>query len=445
MVAAPAVAGVVAAAVAAAINAVFARRLLFSLALAAASFCLPACGQEPDSLSITLNSGETLVLPRSRTNSLFAVGLKCLKKGNYQKALQCFEASIAADKRNGYAYYYSALCLAKLGDRTRSLSYLNHTARNFAGSDAGSAAARTLKEIGTQQANYSALSSWSGRGSLPKETWIPFTKEGSSMLVDGIINGAPVKMIFDTGAESCIFSLKNVKQLGLPTPHGKPSTLVVGVGKDEPIPAWIVRVNLKVGRIEKNDFPVMVADMPVRHPLLGQQFFNDFAYTVDNSAGTIAFKRRQDGMADGKKPVQPPMTVNSSGKYVYSVPFRKDGQALLVTCDVNGRKTEMVFDTGAELTLFSEKRATALALEVDRRRQVAIGGVAGATSANVAIVRRLKLGPVERIDMPVLVTCKVSTREIDGGEKGIALLGQDFFSGWHYKIDEHLGTISFIR
>ncbi len=435
----------VAAAAAAVINVVFARRQLYIAALVAASFCLPASGQEPNSLSVTLNSGETLVLPRSRTNSLFAVGLKCVKEGNYQKALQCFEASIAADKRNAYAYYYSALCLAKLGDRTRSLSYLNHTARNFAGSDAGNAAARTLKEIGTQQANYSALSSWSGRGSLPKETWIPFAVEGSSMVVDGIVNGAPVKMIFDTGAEACIFSLKNVKQFGLPAPHGKPSTLVVGVGKDEPIPAWIVRVNLKVGRIEKNDFPVMVADMPVRHPLLGQQFFNDFAYTVDNTAGTIAFKRRQDGRTEAKKPVQPPMTVNSSGKYVYSVPFRKDGQALLVTCDVNGRKTEMVFDTGAELTLFSEKRATALALEVDRRRQVAIGGVAGATSASVAVVRRLKLGPVERIDMPVLVTSKVSTREVDGGEKGIALLGQDFFSGWHYKIDEHQGTINFIR
>lgn len=438
-------AGAVAAAAAAVINAVFSRRQFYFAALLAASFYLPASAQSPNSLSVTLNTGETLVLPRSRTNSLFAVGLKCVKEGNYQKALQCFEAAIAADKRNAYAYYYSALCLAKLGDRARSLAYLQLTSRNFAGSDAGRAAARTLKEIGTQNANYSARSSWSGRGNLPKETWIPFTVEGSSMVVDGIVNGVPVKMIFDTGAESCIFSLKHLKQFGLSTPQGKPSTLVVGVGKDEPIPAWIVRVNLKVGRIEKYDFPVMVADMPVRHPLLGQQFFNDFAYSVDNTAATISFKSRTEGHSDGKKPVQPAMTVNNSGKYVYSVPFRKDGQALLVTCDVNGRKTEMVFDTGAELTLFSEKRATALALEVDRRRQVAIGGVAGATSANVAVVRRLKLGPVERIDMPVLVTGKVSTRDVDGGEKGIALLGQDFFSGWHYKIDERLGTISFIR
>jgi predicted aspartyl protease len=114
------------------------------------------------------------------------------------------------------------------------------------------------------------------------------------MMVTGTVNGADVKMIFDTGAESCVFTPATLRRLGIAVPTGAPDTQIMGVGKSTSIPAWIIRVNLKVGRMQKDNFPITVADMPVLHPLLGQQFFKDFTYSVDSSNSTISFVHRKD-------------------------------------------------------------------------------------------------------------------------------------------------------
>ncbi|MBK9619809.1 MAG: retroviral-like aspartic protease family protein [Candidatus Obscuribacter sp.] len=382
---------------------------------------------------------EIPAIPGEYATPYVMAGLQQLKAEMYKESLAYFEGAIKQDRANSYAYYLSAVALAKMADRERCNAYLNLTVKYFPRTEPGRCAKQLLASFKSLADREQARTGWAGVGSLPKETWIPYTRSGNAMMVTGTVNGADVKMIFDTGAESCVFTPATLRRLGIAVPTGAPDTQIMGVGKSTSIPAWIIRVNLKVGRMQKDNFPITVADMPVLHPLLGQQFFKDFTYSVDSSNSTISFVHKKDSGASiaTVQPAAPPLTVNSSGKYVYTVPFKKQGDSTMVSVVVNGKPAQMVFDTGAYKTLFSESLARDLNINVVRRRSEVLSGVGGTIAADLAVLSSIKLGAIVKNGMSVIVTDKI--------DRDCSLLGQDFLQGWHYDIDNQAQVIRFTK
>lgn len=384
-------------------------------------------------------ASQKIVLPRTRTNALLEVGIKCLKESKYEKALECFQASLKHDPGNAYAYYFSAICYRELGDKERALSYLRLTASRFPSEEVGKLARTTLSEVSRLTAANQAAIVWPGTGSLPRETWVPFRRQGSGMYVEGSVDGHACSLLVDTGAELCFLPLRILKRLGLSAPTGKPNSLLYGVGGADALPAWVFKGRLKVGSIEKSNFPIMVADVGVNTAILGQQFFEGYVYRIDTAGNAIVLARKEQpaNSAASKAPVAAAsMVVDKSGRYVYQVPFKRSGRSFIVAVQVNGRTLDFVFDTGAEVSLINATMAKQLGLSVQQVSGAVMSGVVGSTPVGVSQVD-LKLGPIERSAMPVAIT--------DAVQSGTCLLGRDFLGDWHFEIDESQGLIKFTR
>lgn len=373
-------------------------------------------------------------IPPEKLTPYFKSGIACMDAKDHRRALEYFQAAMKEDAANSYSYYFAALCENQLGRTDRSIAYLRYTAKYFPSSQVGQAAKALLSDVDNAEREHNALTAWGGQGNLPKETWIPFNRVGNSMVVNGQVNNKPCQMIFDTGAESCVFPISSLPALSLSVPRIPPNTSIMGVGKAEELPAWYMRVNLKVGQIEKRNFPIIVAAMPVDTPLLGQTFFQDFTYSIDPSGGAISFKRKD---AQVKLAASPAFTVDQKGQYVYNVPFRRQGKSIMVKVEVNGKKAEMVFDTGAESTLFNRSQSRDLGINIVPGVNAKLKGVSGSVNAEIGVIRSIKFGPIDRQNISVAVTDKMV--------EGVSLLGQDFVEGWQYDIDNANDLIKFTR
>lgn len=106
---------------------------------------------------------------------------------------------------------------------------------------------------------------------------IPFTREtGSYMFLTGEINGKPCKMCFDTGADEFCMNSKDCTKYGVEL-NGKHT----------------VARRIKIGPIDNYDVPVRIIDSDnMTHPLVGQSFYKNYQYTIDNDKMVINLIRR---------------------------------------------------------------------------------------------------------------------------------------------------------
>lgn len=122
---------------------------------------------------------------------------------------------------------------------------------------------------------------------------VPFTRSrGGSLYVDALVNGKPYKMIFDTGAHSTVFTLGDFKSMGLSLPADAEEGQVNGIGGSSR--AWHFNLrSLKVGPLAAENVPISVSDSPeAGHPLLGQTFFGNLKYAIDNEKNVIYFSEQ---------------------------------------------------------------------------------------------------------------------------------------------------------
>lgn len=212
---------------------------------------------------------------------------------------------------------------------------------------------------------------------LPRETFVPFRKQANLMLVDGYINGRNATMIFDTGASGCLFSMQHLKALGIQMPPDLPTIAVWGVGNREQTKAWTMLVDLKLGGIERRQFPVHINDSPINYPLLGMDFLNGMEYTINNDDKIIQFKRSlEDTNLISKVPMkndresllrsilsltyEAHAKVDSTCHYVYTLPFVELGQEIVVMVNINGKNCPMLLDTGTNICVFSSAQVRKL-------------------------------------------------------------------------------------
>ncbi len=406
-------------------------------------------------------------------------GMQMMQARQYARAVASFEQALRENPRDQNSYYCLGTCYYNMKDLNNAKSYYLSAVQISANSPTGLAAKQALKGL-EQQAQKSganpvrtisnttstqsrsvssgttsntATNSTAGTGtmrrsratqeedeptgdisSLPTNTRVRFYRRGSDHLfVDAYVNNRSIPVIFDTGAESCAFGFNHLAQLGIPNPTTKPTGMAIGVGSAGAQPTWTVRTTVKIGNIERKNFPITVQKNLPTDPLLGQNFFKAFHYTVETDSnpetGAIHFTR-SGGQSAG--------SIYKQRESNAEVPFTREGREMVVSVLINGKPTQMYFDTGAAGVVLSKSIAKAINLPIpDDAEEGYRGGVSGDTKSLNFPVRSIKMGPIEKTNF------QVSVIEELGVKKG--LLGQSFFGDWRYTIDTTNNVIKFKR
>lgn len=121
---------------------------------------------------------------------------------------------------------------------------------------------------------------------------VPFTRQGNLVVVQVEINGRRVPMVLDTGADKTQFTKEQLAQAAITIPQDVTVGAMNGVGGQTTSVMFPVS-RVKMGPIDKSNFPITVvqqAHMP--YPLLGQDFFGDYRYSIDTVNNAIKFQGR---------------------------------------------------------------------------------------------------------------------------------------------------------
>lgn len=254
---------------------------------------------------LLLSTVSTLSLPAQAAPDAFALGVKQFAAKTYPAAAANFKKAIATNPKNDSARYYYALSLhynkeipaaikayaelirmmpdsngasyaraalakldaALLSSLPPSRMVQQQYSQPFAGGGSGSQSS-TIQQI-VQSQSRQGSSRNNSDDKLPDDCRVYYTLENNSFVLDVYINGRPMKMIFDTGAEICAFGKDNLVAAGIPVPTGKSTGTSHGIGDGGAQETWGMNVDLKVGTIERKNFHIKVQDSVHGHPLLG--------------------------------------------------------------------------------------------------------------------------------------------------------------------------------
>jgi predicted aspartyl protease len=117
---------------------------------------------------------------------------------------------------------------------------------------------------------------------------VPFKREGNLIIVQGTVNGAAVRFIFDTGAELTVLPASFASRLGVSPGNGIFIT-VTGVGGSVDVP--LVEVDVGLGGAEVRDLEATLNDLPVPDTgLLGGNFLSDYKVDIKYAANQIVLE-----------------------------------------------------------------------------------------------------------------------------------------------------------
>jgi clan AA aspartic protease (TIGR02281 family) len=375
-----------------------------------------------------------------------AVGLYNTRK--FAEALVILETGKIDPAQAANASYYRALCYHQQGNMKQAAAAYRFVVSKYPQSVAARNSLKTLMKLDPTVAQQvtkvldeyqPGKIDWTG---LPDQVSVPFRKaRNGGIMVTAELNGVPITMAFDTGASSTTCTdtfLTNSKITVKKTNyHGRS----LGVGGE--IPTSLAMVDLKLGDL-KRKLPLMVQDdrglqNTTDHlPLLGQTFFGDMPYMVDDAREMIVFTKPAEDPGfkiaggkslPGKAAPKPRLAANE-------VPFRRSGGNIVITVQVNGRECEMYFDTGADTVAFADRHLASCGLNrpVDAYAGQS-GGVGGKREAFGFLIDSMKIANVERRSVKA---CVLINANFDR-----PLLGQTFLSGLKYTIDPVKNCIRF--
>lgn len=383
------------------------------------------------------------ILPGQTADSR-SQGSALYRQGKYAEAARVFEAACQSPSADPNTIYYYALSLHQSGNFEKARRAYLRCAQQYPSSPAGRLASQALSAFQTPGRVSSGSSStgisggYSGGGGggnneiLPESAKVYFKPDSANrMIVDAYVNNRAIKMLFDTGADGCAFGKNHLRDLGMPIPTGKPAYQSHGVGDGGTQDTWEVPATVRVGNIERKIMIGVQENLP-GDPLLGQNFFNAFTYTIDKGSSSIVFNRKNRAVASASR------SGGGGGLDRNSVPFEKLGNSIQVVAVVNGRACKMIFDTGADGTVFAPGDIKALGIEIPPDAEPEIHqGIAGDTRGVGFEIPRMTLGPIDRTNFRISV--------INGMASGTALIGRSFLGEWQYTIDNDARIIHFLR
>jgi predicted aspartyl protease len=370
-------------------------------------------------------------------DALYSQGMAAFKAGDFGKAAQIFEQCKSAGGASADVYYLTAVTYEHLGKFDLATTNYVTVCRSFPGTQAARLAGQALKRPAFMAVatNIPAEVRNPSLDTFPKETWVPFKRVRNSVVVEGSINGRTTPMIFDTGASSCTATVQQLKALGIEPPTGKPTGYAGGVGSAHRIPAWTILADLKLGKIERRQFPLTVIDSQIGMPLLGETFYRDLEYSIDGAASAISFKSKNSTSVLQSASAKAGVSVGADGKYVYNVPFTMEGKSIIVTAKIDGQPVQMIFDTGADISMFTLKQVQDLHVNVQNTgRSIGVGGISGRTEVPIVVVKNVQLGPIDKPLVAAVTNNAAMPRP---------LMGQEYFKDYPYTIDHANGVIKF--
>ncbi len=384
----------------------------------------------------------------------FDYGMKLFQQRNYKAAAQYFDIRLKSNPNDSYAQYYRGLCyhVERDTDKARAL----YEAVIASGSDANirALAQKQLKIIETVSssatvaaglgksagsaagkipANQPGTPAGGGDDDAPRATVVPNNAKAyfsmspghNDMNVDGAVNKRRLTFCFDTGASVTMLGKNHLREVGIQPPVTGPTGKIGGIGGT--IDSWTMNLDITIGGITKR-LPVRIAEEWDHAPLLGQDFFSDIDYEIDNVGHCIRFTKSSDSVKDD----------------TYSIPFTRIGKHLYVELEgEKGRKTNMIVDTGAEGISLSPTNVRELGIDTAGGENETHKGVGGTTQAIGVVVDMLRLGPI--VVRNVKVSADTGEKGMVGKEGAAGLLGQAFFGGWRFTIDNHNQRLRFFH
>lgn len=393
-------------------------------------------------------------LSSAQAGEEFKQGVKLINERRFAEATKVLKKAVLAEPNNPNALYYLALSWHYQGKTSDALVNYQAILRKFPGTDAGNRAYQAISAMnrptGTTDAQWypkaatsssqgaigtyssgssnASVRSYGSSSNLPEQSTIFFEKGDAGLKVDCFINNRPIKMVFDTGATGIVVGKNQLEEMGIRPPEGAASGQSGGSSNTTLQSFWMMNADVKVGTIVRQNFPIKVLSYNSAPPLLGQSFIQDFEYSIDRNGGVIRLKRKGSGSGGG----------GSAAHGGYGVPFTWEGPKMLVNVEVNGRPYPMYFDTGnsASAVSFGMDDLKALNITPDDGEAVSTSGVSGSGHGLRFRVKRLKLGPIEKYDIPVIANYQ---------SMGRPLVGQDLYEGFEYTVDNDAKMIRFIR
>lgn len=374
-------------------------------------------------------------LPGLAADSQLQGAVHLYEKRQYQQAIVEFK-KVNAGSGHVTAMYYQALCEQQMGHWEKGDALLRDIINKFPRSPEAAPAndyfiakasnaelASINRTTSTSSVSHSAGSSTGRAYSSPSSSVVPFRRgTGGHLFVRLYLNGRPVEVMFDTGAEACMISKKQLASLGVSYQPTGNMTAVSGVGSAT-LPAEVISFETGLGDIVKSCPFLVVSDYSIE-PLLGQSFFKDYQYQIDGAAGVIRFSKAGSQSARG-------------GYDAIEVPYQTMGQEMIVKAKVDGHEVPMFFDTGAFSNLFPLGLWIRMGMSIPRDAvPMQTGGVGGNAIGYKFKVNRLELGAVGKSQVDVVV----SDTKIP-----FPLLGQDFFRDRQFTIDTEKHVIRFVH
>jgi predicted aspartyl protease len=253
---------------------------------------------------------------------------------------------------------------------------------------------------------------------------VPIDSDAGLPFVRAEVDGAPVTLLVDSGAEHTLLTDAAVNRLHLPRDL-QVATRTFGIGS--PITSWDARlpngislggarlpiVSVAVGRFEIEGGTGGTAD-----GLLGADVMQTVDLDLDFPAGRATLYRARPQCPDAAPPWQEPfVTVSGTGG-------RHDH--LLVPFELDGVKGTAVLDTGTEVSSITRALADKIAAtEPDTAGDITIkvyGAAAEPMAMRVHRFHEFRVGPAV-VNAPLLAVAPASEVMHDG------LLGADFLRG----------------
>jgi predicted aspartyl protease len=259
---------------------------------------------------------------------------------------------------------------------------------------------------------------------LIREAEIPIEMHHNMLFVTAQIDGQPVKLLVDTGAERTLLTEQAVERLHLPRDRMH-ATRTYGIGDptaswDAVLPSGIVLggVHFPVDRVTVGNFGITQVGGDAADGLLGADILLAFDLDLDLPKQQLTLYRARRACPNAAPPWHEPY-IDVAG-----VAARRD--RLMVPFVLDGVNGMAVLDTGAQLSSISRTMAermglVASALSADHT-VVAHGAAPNELSVPIHRFRELRVGPAV-IDAPSLPVVPMT------GGMGDALVGADFLKG----------------
>lgn len=346
-----------------------------------------------------------------------------------------------------YGFYYNALCGQQTGNMGKAKACYRQVVQLAPSSQFGQYSQSILSRIDPQggsgsisrsNSNYdSGGSRLTGGGidngldtSIPREWDVPCLRgPDGQIFVNALVEGKPIRLMFDTGAPTCFFGKNQLEATGIPVPAGPPNTSTSGSTSATRVPAWSLKMRVKLGEVERR-VTTLITDHNSAEPLVGQTYFGGFLYTIDAGAGRIHFKQKVLDTGDNR--------------FATNVPFiwQEQGNRIIVEIEINGRKGKALFDTGntaSALSFFTVDQATQFGIKIPDDAEVSIStGISGSAAVKRFHVGRIRMGAIDRSDVQITVGDAHGPGEYP-------MLGAPFWQGYEYTINKEKRQIQFVR